>query len=160
MEQLVGFEQSEKQAFIFGTFFLIANKLQVISDQHLEKSDITTKQWFLIAAVQQFGDTPPTLSQISERIGSSRQNVKQLALKLEKNGFIHLQQDSRAVRLVLTEKCRSFWKDRESMDQQFIKNLFRCMNAEEVNRLCESLKKVLKRIDSMAERKGHRGGAI
>lgn len=140
----------KKQAFVFGNFFLIANKLQVISDKYLEKSGITTKQWFLIAAVQQFGSTPPTLSQVSEHMGSSRQNVKQLALKLEKNGFLHLHQDSRAVRLVLTEACRSFWKERESVDQQFIEDLFWGMNAEEVDSLCKSMKKVLKRIDSMA----------
>lgn len=141
----------EKRALIFANLFLIANKLQVISDQYLTPSGLTAKQWFLIAAIQQF-DTPPTLSEVSELSGSSRQNVKQLAIKLEKNDFLRIEkdaQDTRAVRLILTEKCRSFWERREMQDTQFITELFSCLGETETGILSESVQKILKRVEEI-----------
>lgn len=142
----------EKQAFIFGNLFLLANKLQVISDQYLATSGLTTKQWFLIAAIQQFGDTPPTLSEVSELSGSSRQNVKQLAIKLKKNDFLRIEkdeQDTRALRLRLTKKCTSFWEQRENQDKQFITDLFSCLGETETDILSGSVQKILKRAEEM-----------
>jgi Transcriptional regulators len=88
-------------------YFFWSNKFQVIGDQYLGREGITTKQWFLTAMISQFGDKAPTLSEVGELMGSSRQNVKQLALKLEEKGFLTIEkdeQDSRALRLRLTEK--------------------------------------------------------
>ena len=138
----------EEQGFIFGNFFLLANKLQVISDKHLESVGLTTKQWFLLAAVQNF-KTPPTLSEVSELIGSSRQNVKQLAIKLEKKNFLRLEKDEQAVRLILTEQCMNFWKDRDALDKQFIAEILSCLTNEETETVSTSLKKILKRIDKL-----------
>ncbi len=39
------------------------------------------------------------ISELSERFGTSRQNVKQLALKLEKNGYVEIYTDEKDARL-------------------------------------------------------------
>lgn len=139
-----------KQALIFADFFLIANRMQVICDKYLESSGLTTKQWFLIAAVQQFKKESPTLSEVGRLIGSSRQNVKQLALKLAKNGFLKMEQDFRAVRLTLTDKCRDFWEKREALDEKYIADLFKYLEEADIESLLGNMSKVLKRINEIS----------
>lgn len=141
----------KKQAHLFANVFLVANKMQVLCDQYLVKFGLTTKQWLLIAAVQQFKESSPTLSDVSQLIGSSRQNVKQLALKLQKIGFLKMEQDFRAVRLTLTDKCRDFWEKREAQDEQYITDVFKYLGEEAVESMLESMRHVLKRINEMSE---------
>ncbi|MFT9493548.1 MarR family winged helix-turn-helix transcriptional regulator [Anaerosolibacter sp.] len=144
----------DQQRYIFGSLFLIANKLQVIGDQYLGKDDMTTKQWFLTVMISQFRDNPPTLSEVAELMGSSRQNVKQLALKLEEKEFLRIEkdeQDARALRLKLTEKSQVFWEKRENQDNQFIIELFSSFNEEEINTMANCFGKLVEKIEKMGE---------
>jgi DNA-binding MarR family transcriptional regulator len=142
----------DKQKFIFGNLFLIANKLQVIGDNYLSVDDITVKQWFLTVMVSQFGDTPPTLGEVAQLMGSSRQNVKQLALKLQDKEFLSIEkdeQDARALRLKLTEKSKVFWENRAEKDAQFIRELFNDLSENEVNVMFSGVTKLFERIEKM-----------
>jgi len=142
----------DKQKYIFGSIFLIANRLQVVGDQYLGKDDMTMKQWFLNVMIAQFGDTPPTLSEVAELMGSSRQNVKQLALKLEEKGFLIIrkdEQDARALRLELTDKSKVFWDKRQNKDNEYIEELFREFSPEEIDAVCKGFEKLFKRIESL-----------
>ncbi len=144
----------DKKKYIFGSIFLIANRLQVLGDQYLGKDGMTTKQWLLTVMISQFKDAPPTLSEVAELMGSSRQNVKQLALKLEEKGFIKMQkdiQDARALRLVLTEKSLSFWEERQNQDNRYVDGLFSEFDKEEIDVISEGFKKLYKKIDEMSK---------
>lgn len=139
----------DQQKYIFGSLFLLANKMQVVGDQHLGKEGMTTKQWFLTVMVSQFGDNSRTLSEVAELMGSSRQNVKQLALKLEEKDFLRLEkdeQDARAVRLKLTEKSKAFWEKRRNQDNQFIRELFQDLSKDEIDILQNCLDKLFANI--------------
>lgn len=143
-------KETNQQAFIFGNLFLLANRLQMVCDQYLEKENLTTKQWLLLAAIAQFTDRSPTLTEVAELLGYSRQNIKQLALKLEKKGFVEIQkdeQDTRAYRIVLTQKCHLFWKNRENMDNKLIAAILSDLTSEETNILSVCISKVMKKID-------------
>lgn len=143
---------TDKQKYIFGSIFLLANRLQVLGDQYLGRDDITTKQWFLNAMIAQFGDTPPTLSEVAELMGSSRQNVKQLALKLEEKGFLEIRKDeldARALRLKLTEKSRLFWEKREKQDDEYIEDLFMGFSPEEIDVVYRCFGKLFDKIDKI-----------
>lgn len=144
----------DKQRYVFGSLFLLANKLQVIGDQYLGKDDMTTKQWFLTVMISQFRDNPPTLSEVAELMGSSRQNVKQLALKLEEKEFLKIEkdeQDARAIRLKLTEKSQAFWEKRQDQDNQFIMDLFSSFSEEEMNIMTNSIGKLTEKIEEMGK---------
>lgn len=144
----------DKQKFIFGSLFLIANKLQVIGDKYLGKAGITTKQWFLTVMISQFRETPPTLSEVAELMGSSRQNVKQLALKLEEKEYLKIEKDerdARALRLKLTEKSRVFWEGRQDQDDRFIKDLFADFSSEEIDKVCSSFNKLFDKIEKIGK---------
>lgn len=124
-----------REKYVFGSIFLIANKLQVIGDQYLADDGLTTKQWFLSVMISQFQGKPPSLSEVAELMGSSRQNVKQLALKLEEKGLLIIEKDkrdARTLRLRLTEKSREFWHKRQDRDDRFIRELFGGITEDEL----------------------------
>ncbi len=151
---------SDGQKFVFGNLFLLANKLQIIGDHYLGKDDMTTKQWFLSVIIMQFGNDHPTLTEVSNLMGSSRQNVKQLALKLAEKGFISIekdQKDTRAVRLKLTEKSRTFWEKRQTQDDQFITELFQDLNINEITTISGGIKKLLLKIAEIENRYSQKG---
>jgi DNA-binding MarR family transcriptional regulator len=142
----------EKQKYIFGSLFLAANKLQAVCDKHLGEDGMTTKQWFLTVVLSQFKDNPPTLSEVAEVIGSSRQNVKQLALKLEEKDFLRIEkdeEDARATRLRLTDKSQEYWDKRQDQDEDFIRELFKDFSREEIQILGSSFKKLLDKMEKM-----------
>jgi len=100
--------------------------------------------------IAQFGNTPPTLSEVAELMGSSRQNVKQLALKLEERGFLTIgkdELDARALRLKLTEKSRAFWEKRKKQDDEYIEHLFRDFTSDELDMVCKCFNKLLDKIN-------------
>jgi DNA-binding MarR family transcriptional regulator len=142
----------EKQKHIFGSLFFIANKLQALGDQYMGSSGITTKQWFLTAMISQFGDNAPTLSEVAALMGSSRQNVKQLALKLQEKEFLRIEpdeQDARALRLKLTDKSWKFWEKRDEQDAEFIRDLFEDLTREELEAMSKGFGKLSVKIDKM-----------
>ncbi|OIJ08703.1 transcriptional regulator [Anaerobacillus arseniciselenatis] len=142
----------EKQQYIFGNIFLLANKLQVKGDHFLardDKTDMTLRQWFLTIMILKFKDKHPTLGEVAELMGSSHQNVKQLALKLQEKEFLKIEKDARdgrAIRLKLTQKSRDYWKAREQEGNQFIMDLLQDLSEDEIDVLCKSYSKILDRI--------------
>lgn len=142
-----------QKEFIFGSLFLLANRLQVLGDRW--DKEITMKQWFLIVMIAQFKDYPPTLTEVAEFMGSSRQNVKQLALKLEKKNFLHIEKDekdSRALRLILTEACHSFFAERRPMEEAFLEALYKDLTEEEMKGLYRGLYQLGENIFEMDRR--------
>lgn len=142
----------DKEKFIFGSLFLLANKLQAIGDQYLSADDMTIKQWFLTVMISQFKDAPPTLSEVAEIMGSSRQNVKQLALKLQEKDFLSIEKDEtdgRALRLKLTQKSQEFWEKRMDNDSKFILNLFKDISQSELDSIYSGFNKLLGQIEKL-----------
>lgn len=103
----------QKKAYIFGAIFFLSNRIQNEGDKVF--NEITTKQWFLLISIIRSGVKNPTLTEISKIIGYSRQNVKKLSVHLEKAGLVELQKDindSRVLRISLTDKCYNYFASR------------------------------------------------
>src|SRR5512136_1056762 len=100
------------RAEIFGSIFVVVQHLSRRADAELAELDLTTRQWLLLAVLTRwFPGRSPSLSEAAERYGSSRQNVKQIALGLEARGFLRLVPDpldGRTTRLETTEAVRIF----------------------------------------------------
>ncbi len=142
-KEAVNMGEMSKREFVFGSLFLFANRLQVMGDRW--DPDITMKQWFLIVMVAQFEEKPPTLTEVAEFMGSSRQNVKQLALKLEKRKFMRIEKDekdNRALRLVLTEECNQFFSNRRHREQAFLDELYKGFEEAELDALYKNMYKL------------------
>lgn len=111
---------------IFATFFMLSNRLQTIGDSFFK--EVSTKQWFVLLVLSGImNDYVPTLNELSEVVGSSHQNVKQLVLKLEQKGFVELhkdEKDARRLRIKITPKVEAFHKSYESKSAEFMDELF------------------------------------
>ncbi len=134
-----------KMKFIFGSVFLTAQRWQNQGDKYLAPDNLTTKQWLLLAVISDLFPTPPTLSEAAKAIGSSRQNIKQIALKLQNHGFLRIEhdpKDNRTLRLVVTSKSKRFWADRTEKDTQYILELFASFSDEEVEAFFNIMQKL------------------
>lgn len=100
------------RAGLFGSVFVISQHLTRTADRELADLGLTTRQWLLLAVLTKgFPDRSPSLSEAAEQYGSSRQNVKQIALGLEAGGFVRLvtdPTDARTTRIEVTERVRVF----------------------------------------------------
>ncbi|KPU45840.1 transcriptional regulator SlyA [Oxobacter pfennigii] len=113
--------------FIFGALLVVANKMDTLLDRVLSKYNITSKQWFLLLILFNIFEKPPTIKEAAKEMGSSHQNIKQVALKLEEKGMLRLEKDKkdlRVTRLVVTEKSYEFWKTAENDGIKFMKEFY------------------------------------
>lgn len=124
------------KTFLFGMLFAAANKLDTLLDRELNPFGLTSKQWFLLVTIDVMFDGPPTIKQAAKEMGSSHQNVKQVALKLERKGLLRLEKDAkdaRATRLVLTEKAREFWNGTQRRGEEFVEAVFKGIDSADLN---------------------------
>ncbi|AIQ53488.1 MarR family winged helix-turn-helix transcriptional regulator [Paenibacillus sp. FSL R7-0331] len=124
-------EQQEQQAYILGTLLMLANRIQALGDKL--DAQMTTKQWLLIAVILKSGNTAPALTDLAVMTGSSRQNVKKMALILEKQGLVELAkdaQDARILRVRLTEECMVYFAGRSRKEEKFMAALFNDFDGE------------------------------
>ena len=97
---------------LFGRLFVLSQHLTRRADEALARFGLTSRQWLLLAVLSRaFPGTSPTLTEAARVYGTSRQNVKQVALQLAARGYLDLlpdPADRRATRLVLTEGVALF----------------------------------------------------
>lgn len=137
----------QKKAYIFGAIFFLDTRIQNAGDKLF--TEITTKQWFLLISIIRSGVQNPTLTEVSKIIGYSRQNVKKLAVHLENAGLVELQKDtndSRVLRIILTEKCFQYFESRKEKEDEFLENLYDGITDEEVDKMFSIMKKLEKNI--------------
>ena len=87
-------------------------------DRELAPSGLTSQQGAMLQWIEAQTE-PPTISAVAAGLGMTHQNVKQIALALERKGFVEIAVDAadrRARRLVLTKAHRRFWRKRNPQD--------------------------------------------
>lgn len=139
----------------FGTIFLIERKLESVFDRILARENITSKQWLVLAAVGEILGGEPTIQDVAKQLSTSHQNVKAIAINLEKRGFLQLKKDpkdKRVTRLSITEKSKVLWAAREDVDKANLVEVFKLLSNEEIKQLKESLFKLMQGADLMSER--------
>ena len=123
----VQFGQMPPQAFLLGLLSAFDNRYQAAADRFFK--EITWKQFFAIICINLCKE-PPTLNDLSEVMGSSHQNVKQILLKLEGKGFASMmadEKDKRKQRYFVTDKCRKFLETNDNQSKtssQIIAQIF------------------------------------
>ena len=123
----VEFGQMPPQAFLLGLLSAFDNRYQAAADKYFK--EITWKQFFAIICINLCKE-PPTLNDLSELLGSSHQNVKQILLKLESKGFVSMktdEKDKRKQRFFVTDKCRKFMEENDNQSRtsaQVVEQIF------------------------------------
>lgn len=137
----------DSRHLLFGTLFAVNNKLQSIGDRFYE--EITTKQWFLLAALSTFEEAP-TFNELSSLMGSSHQNVKQIALKLQQKGYVKIESDTsdrRKSRIHLTKKFKELQLAYASKETQFLDQLFKDISESQLHTALETLNTMINNME-------------
>ncbi|MGE4454198.1 MAG: MarR family winged helix-turn-helix transcriptional regulator [Sphaerochaeta sp.] len=143
---------TEMKAHVFGSLFLIANKLQVLGDQIDEQ--VSTKQWLLLAVLLSSDSQECMLSELAAKTGSSRQNIKKMAQILERRGFLELAQsekDKRAVLVRPTQACFRHLKTREADEKAFVEAFFAGFESAALEAMYHSIRMWMENLQRMEE---------
>lgn len=120
----VDFTGTPPSYYLLGLISAFENRFQAMADSTMK--EISWKQFFAIICINMCKE-PPTLKELSDILGSSHQNVKQILLKLERKNFIEFQtdeSDKRKQRIILTDSCRRFCEKNNEMSINIMGKMF------------------------------------
>lgn len=148
----VQFGQMPPQAFLLGLLSAFDNRYQAAADRFFK--EITWKQFFAIICINLCKE-PPTLNDLSEVMGSSHQNVKQILLKLEGKGFVSMmadEKDKRKQRYFVTDKCRKFLEANDNQSKtssQIIAQIFDGVSDKDLAVTIKTIMKMEKNLEDI-----------
>lgn len=128
----VEFGQMPPQAFLLGLLSAFDNRYQSCADSFFK--EITWKQFFAIICINLCKESP-TINELSDIMGSSHQNVKQILNKLESKNFVQMipdPKDKRKQRIMVTDQCRTFCEKNDVQSQKMIAQLFEGIGEEQL----------------------------
>ena len=138
----VDFSEIPPEYFLIGLLSAFENRFQSIADSTMK--EISWKQFFAIICIS-FCKEPPTINDLSEILGSSHQNVKQILIKLEKKGFIKFEedkQDKRKQRIVVTKDCVKFCNKNNETSNQIMQKMFEGIPEKDIKTTIKTIVKM------------------
>lgn len=140
---------------IFSSIFVFQNRMQTAGEKL--QTQISMKQWLLLAMVDCCPE-PRTLTNVGNLMGCSRQNIKKLALVLEKKGFVRLLLgENNSVCIELTDKVKQYTEEMGERHLQSLKLLFEDFSENEIEQLFHLYSKLyvgIERVEKYAEELG------
>lgn len=141
---------SEKQ-ILFGKLLSLGNMLQTTLDRFFR--EITSKQFFLLICLNLFSEHDPSVSELAEVMQSSHQNVKQLAIKLEKAGFIRTYADSadgRVLRVASARGKKHLDKKYSTSSRKAMETMFRGIDDSTIASVLQTVLKIEQNLVNIA----------
>lgn len=135
----IDFNGMESSYFLLGLLSAFDNRFQAMADKIMK--EISWKQFFAIICINLCKEKP-TIKELSEIMGSSHQNVKQILLKLEKKGFVNIYADSedkRKQRIGLTEYCINFCQKNDEMSSEIMNKMFDGIHEEQLQATIQTI---------------------
>lgn len=132
IQQFEGSREKEQRG-IFASIFILQNRLQTIFDKTDEH--LTLKQFMLLTMIN-FSNEKTTYTSLGRLLGSSRQNVKKLAISLEKKEFIiinHEPENKRNTSLQMTQKAYDYLDIVLDTHSQKLNQIFADYTEEEIH---------------------------
>ncbi len=147
----VQFGDMPPQPFLLGLLSAFDNRYQAAADAYFK--EITWKQFFAIICINLCKE-PPTLNELSDVMGSSHQNVKQILLKLEKKGFVSTssdEKDKRKQRIFVTDKCNEFLEKNDNNGKQSLYIIGRIFDGIDDKSLQTTIQTIMKMERNLSE---------
>ena len=135
----IDFSEVPPEYFLLGLMSAFENRFQTIADNVMK--EISWKQFFAIICINMCKE-PPTINELSEILGSSHQNIKQILLKLESKGFVNFQedkQDKRKQRINLTKKCLNFCEKNNETSAQIMQKMFQGIPEKDIKTTIQTI---------------------
>ena len=143
---MVEFSEVPLNYYLLGLLSAFENRFQAMADNAMQ--EISWKQFFAIICINMCKE-PPTLRELSDILGSSHQNVKQILLKLENKNFIRVQTDDadkRKQRIVLTDYCREFCERNDELSSCIMEKMFDGVPEEDIATTIRTIIKIEKNL--------------
>ena len=132
---------------IFASIFVLQNRMQTAGEK-IQKQ-VTMKQWLLLAMIQSCPE-PRTLTNLGELMGCSRQNIKKIAVSLEKIGFVRFENGKgNALLVTSTDAIQKYAVEMVESHSKTLELLFSEFNDDEITELFRLYKKLFIGIDKI-----------
>ncbi len=144
--------QMPDKQYIFGSLLIIANRMDTLLERELRQFGVTSKQWFLSVIIDSLFTEPPTMKEVAREMGSSHQNVKQVALKLQEKNLLTLfkdKKDRRVTRISMTDESQDFWKKTQPKGTIFTEALFEGIKKEDLQVARQVMQKIMDNLELM-----------
>lgn len=140
------FEGIPPSYYLLGLLSAFENRFQAMADSQMQ--EISWKQFFAIICIN-LCKQPPTLRELSDVLGSSHQNVKQILLKLEAKGYIEFFRDAndkRKQRIRLTKKCIRFCEKNNEMSMKIMSKMFEGIPEKDIKTTIRTITRIEKNL--------------
>ena len=140
--EMIDFTGIPSNYFLLGLLSAFENRFQAMADRTMD--DVSWKQFFAIICINMCKDAP-TINELSEILGSSHQNVKQILLKLEKKNLVRFEADDsdrRKQRIVLTDECRQFCEANDEKSMKIMEKMFTGVSEKEIATTIKTIMKI------------------
>lgn len=147
----VDFSEIPPNYYLLGLLSAFENRFQTMADNVMK--EISWKQFFAVICINMCKE-PPTLRELSDILGSSHQNVKQILLKLEKKGFITFLQDESDKRkqlIVLTDECRAFCEKNDDTSSLIMQKMFDGISYKDIKTTIKTIINIEKNLREFEE---------
>ena len=145
----VNFSGIPANYYLLGLLSAFENRFQAMADNLMK--EISWKQFFAVICINMCKE-PPTIKELSDILGSSHQNVKQILLKLEKKGFIEFlsdESDKRKQLIVLTDKCRKFCENNDDSSALIMQKMFEGIPEKDIKTTIKTITNIEKNLKGM-----------
>ena len=148
----VNVENMDAPYFLIGLINRFNNSFQAAADAIFE--DLSWKQIFFLNCIALFEESP-TIKEMSELLGCSHQNSRQILLKLEKQGYVQVVQDEkdkRKQRIFLTDKAERFRQHYDEPSDLAMQSIFNNVSQEELLTTIKVFTQLNKNVDELKGR--------
>ncbi|MFW9918115.1 MAG: hypothetical protein ACFFED_00790 [Candidatus Thorarchaeota archaeon] len=119
----------------FGLLFLLSQRFEYMTDSVLRDDNLTTKQLLTLISIGSVFDHVPSISEVAEVMSTSHQNIKKIAVQLQRRRFVEIiddDKDRRKKRLRTTKENDDFWSQRAQDHTNSLMQLFSSLTKQEL----------------------------
>ena len=138
--------------YLFGSIFLLANRLQTLGDGYLE--EVTLKQWLLLIMIHVMDRDQPSVTEVADFMGSTRQNVRKMLEVLEGKSFVTLSANSldrRTLSVALTPKTEQLFVRFQAKGDAFLDRFFDGIPPEDLEATRRTVEALFENMERMGE---------
>lgn len=145
----------QRKEYIFEQIPALDRKWQYLMGRRLRGSDMTFRQYELLHQIHHFFSYPPTIKELSERMETSHQNIKQLISVLNKRNYVSMIKDShdgRMIRIEITEEGEETLRTNARRFGKVLYDIFLDFDEEEVGKIFDLLIRIENKTDKLIEK--------
>jgi len=128
---------------IYSTLIATTGKIGTNADKYYK--GLTMRQYMTILAILHIPSNETTLNNIAHKLGTTKQNVKQIVNAIEKKGYIIIspsETDKRAINIKITEIGMQVINEYSKLGVMFLADVFQEFDEKEMQVLWRLLKKL------------------